>query len=80
MSKVTIYSNNSMRIDGLPGEFLVEQKPDATRVYKMTGHGLREEIYLPRVRYALAVKTGLSLAGAPGRDVFDSDLLSMVSA
>lgn len=65
--------------------FQVRQKPDRTAVFRVTstteGGAFREqfdEVPMPFQRYALAVKSGESLQGAPGREQFDFDLLRVM--
>lgn len=57
-------------------EYHVRQEPGGTVVRRRVGHGESVPVQMPQPRYALAVESGLSLAGTPGRDAFDRDLLA----
>lgn len=56
-------------------EFCVKQEVQGTVVRRIVGHGESVVVQMPQPRYALAVLAGASLAGRPGRDAFDRDLL-----
>ncbi|MCC6380475.1 MAG: hypothetical protein IT519_16790 [Burkholderiales bacterium] len=68
-AKVTHYHNGIIRIDGRPGDYLVEQTHWTTRVYRLaTDRKSRTEIAMPRARYALSQPADCL--------VFDADLIA----
>ena len=86
MNRITIFSNETISIDGRSTGYRVQQTTAGTVVERHAAHGavlpvdLGAAITMPRTRYALSCRDCAPLSGVANLNKFESDLLEIWDA
>jgi hypothetical protein len=86
MTRITIFSNETISIDGRFTGYRVRQTPTGTVVERHANNGavppvdLGATITMPRTRYALSCRDCAPLSGVANFNKFESDLLEIWDA
>ena len=86
MNRISIFSNETISIDGRPTGYRVRQATTGTVVERHSANGavlpvdLGATITMPRTRYALSCRDCAPLSGVANFDKFASELLEIWDA
>ena len=86
MTRITIFSNETISIDGRPTGYRVRQATTGTVVERHSNNGavppvdLGATITMPRTRYALSCRDCAPLSGVANFNKFESELLEIWDA
>jgi len=83
MSRITVYANSTISIDGKTTGYRVRQTSTGTVVERHATYGsvlpldLGDTVAMPSPRYALSCRECVPLSGVPNANNFDMDLLKI---